>query len=109
MDANNSPAKDSGIDFENYLFIVKRKYQIIIDKMTPFVYRRWAAFGLSLITLLIRMYIKKGYAVIAYLLGLFYLNSLMLYLAPIEDPEEMNLQASDFVLPTRESDEYKGF
>ena len=109
MDTNNSSAKDSGIDFENYLFIVKRKYQVIIDKMAPFVYRRWAAFGLSLITLLIRMYIKKGYAVIAYLLGLFYLNSLMLYLAPIEDPEEMNLQASDFVLPTRESDEYKGF
>jgi len=45
--------------------------------------------------------------VIAYLLGLFFLNNLMLYLAPAEDPED--LEYNDFELPTRENDEYKGF
>jgi hypothetical protein len=34
------------------------------------------------------MYIKQGYAVIAYLLGLYYVNLIMLYLAPAEDPED---------------------
>ena len=46
---------------------------------------------------------------IAYLLGLFYLNNVMLFLAPAEDPEELEFKGGDFVLPTRESDEYKGF
>jgi len=54
-----------------------------------------------------RIYIKQGYAVIAYLLGLFFLNNLMLYLAPAQDPEET--EYNDFELPTRENDEYKGF
>ena len=56
-----------------------------------------------------RMYIQQGYAVIAYLLGLFYLNNIMLFLAPAEDPEELEFKSGDFVLPTQESDEYKGF
>ena len=46
---------------------------------------------------------------LAYLLGLFYLNSLMLYLAPAEDPEEIVNEEYDFSLPVREQDEYKGF
>ena len=46
---------------------------------------------------------------IAYLLGLFYLNNVMLYLTPIDDPDEMGSEAESFVLPTRENDEYKGF
>ncbi len=51
------------------------------------------------------MYIKQGYAVIAYLLGLFYLNHIMLYLSPLEDPDD-----HDTLLRTeREKDEYKGF
>ncbi len=54
------------------------------------------------------MYLKQGYAVLAYLLGLFYLNSLMLYLSPAEDLEDQNLPG-DFTLPVRENDEYKGF
>ena len=50
---------------------------------------------------------------IAYLLGLYYINLIMLYLAPAEDPEDlefkMSFEDAEFVLPTRENDEYKGF
>jgi hypothetical protein len=43
-----------------------------------------------------------GYAVVTYLLGLFYLNNLMLFLSPLEDPEEMEFQDdSEFILPMR--------
>ena len=46
---------------------------------------------------------------LAYLLGLFYLNNIMLYLAPAEDFEELEQKGQDFILPSREQDEYKGF
>ena len=48
---------------------------------------------------------------VAYLLGLYYLNHFFLFLAPAEDPEELEFSVidSEFVLPTREADEYKGF
>lgn len=41
---------------------------------------------------------------VAYLLGLFYLNHIMLYLSPLEDPSDDTLLQS-----SRERDEYKGF
>ena len=48
---------------------------------------------------------------VAYLLGLYYLNHIFLYLAPAEDPDELEFSSidSEFILPTREADEYKGF
>ena len=71
------------------------------------------AFFFMLVFFLFRMYVKRGYAVLAYLLGLFYLNNIMLFLAPAEDPEELAFRSGgDSVLPTREEEEpseYKGF
>ena len=45
----------------------------------------------------------------AYLLGLFYLNNIMLYLAPIDEPDEGSDDTSFLVQQPRDSDEYKGF
>ena len=53
------------------------------------------------------MYLQRGYAVLAYLLGLHWLNNGMLYLQPADDLED--LAYNDYELPTRENDEYKGF
>lgn len=54
-----------------------------------------------------------AYAVVTYLLGLWYLNQIMLYLSPLEDPEDQldqDLEGRDFVFTKKqESDEYKGF
>ena len=44
---------------------------------------------------------------IAYLMGLHYLNNLMLFLQPADQMEELSFE--DMTLPTREHDEYKGF
>ena len=43
----------------------------------------------------------RGYAVIAYLLGLHYLAKIMLFLSPAEDPEDLtyNDETGTFVLP----------
>ena len=40
------------------------------------------------------------YALITYLLGLYYLNNLLLFLSPAEDPEEMEFEA-EYILPVR--------
>ena len=40
------------------------------------------------------------YALITYLLGLFYLNQILLYLSPLEDPEEMDFD-TEYILPIR--------
>ena len=96
---------------EDAMFVAKRKMQIFLDKISFYPGRRWLCFALALAFFLTRMYVQQGYAVLAYLLGLFYLNNIMLYLAPAEDPDELEMGAmkGEFVLPTRESDEYKGF
>ena len=98
----------SKFDLEDIIFIAKRKIQAYTDRVSPYLKERWIAFTIVLSFFLLRMYLKQGYAVIAYLLGLFYLNSLMLYLAPVEDLENENVPG-DFTLPVRENDEYKGF
>ena len=89
-----------GIDVEDLMFLAKRKTQVFLDKISFYPGRRWIAFTVVLAFFLLRMYMQQGYAVIAYLLGLFYLNNIMLFLAPAEDPEELEFKAGEFVLPT---------
>lgn len=62
---------------------------MIMDKVTPKVECRWAVLTVTLLLFLLRMYIKQGYAVVAYLLGLTYINHVFLFLSPAEDPEEL--------------------
>jgi hypothetical protein len=59
------------------------------DKITPKFKERWAVTVMLLLILLFRIWYKRGYAVISYLLGLYWLNNIMLYLAPIDDPEDL--------------------
>ena len=110
-----TPLIIGGVDVEDAMFVAKRKMQNFLDKIAFYPGRRWCGFTFGLIFFLTRMYIQQGYAVIAYLLGLFYLNNIMLFLAPAEDPEEIefnnakNGHEGGGFLPTRENDEYKGF
>ena len=92
-------------DFEDAQFVAKRKIQVWLDKITPMRFERWIAFTIALGVFVVRIYLRQGYAVLAYLLGLFFLNNIMLFLAPNTDLEEEMSGA----LPVRENDEYKGF
>ena len=64
------------------------------DRITPKFFERWAAVVILLLLLGLRIVMSRGYAVITYLLGLYYLNNIMLYLAPIDDPEDCEDTAS---------------
>ena len=73
---------------EDYLFVMKRKYQVTMDKLTVYPKARWAALAVVASLFLLRVYIAQGYAVVAYLLGLTYINHIFLFLSPAEDPED---------------------
>ena len=97
----------AAIDLEEYMFIYKRKLQVFLDRVQPMKKERYACLAFMLCFFLLRMFMQQGYAVIAYLLGLYYLNNIMLYLQPADQLEDLSFE--DISLPTREQDEYKGF
>ena len=66
---------------------INRKVQMTLDRFTLYPIRRWASLLMLIALFIYRMYLKQGYAFLAYLLGLYYVNFVMLYLAPAEDPE----------------------
>ena len=68
------------IDLEDTKFLIKRKFRVFIDFITVYKLERWVAFCMVLALLVIRLLIIKTHAVIAYMLGIYYLKNLMLYL-----------------------------
>ena len=98
MDTNFNPNYDFGanpnepssgkIDFEDLKFLLKRKYQNFLDRTTIYPRERWLTLAVLCLLYCLRIYATQGYAVVTYLLGLFYLNHVMLYLSPLDDFEE---------------------
>ena len=80
-----------------------------MDRWTIFPRERWAVWLVTLLFFFLRVYLTQGYAVVTYILGLFYLNQLMLYLSPLVDPEDQDFEEMDNILPVRDNDEFKGF
>ena len=105
-----------------------------MDRVTIYKKERWLILAGILSLFALRVYYTKGkhdqcemndcigYAVVTYLLGLFYLNQVFLFLTPLEDPDELPYNTdSESILPTRyityrfiiianrESDEFKPF
>ena len=95
--------------FTDYWALITRKHQVLMDRWTIFPKERWVAIFVSLLVFLLRVYQTQGYAVVTYLLGLFYLNQIMLYLTPLVDPEEQDFEDRENILPVRDNDEFKGF
>ncbi len=94
------------------MFVLRRKYRLFIDRVAIYPRERWLCLLLfDLLYGLRVVFWTEGYAVITYLLGLYHLNLLMLYLTPLEDPDELDFVDGDpeFILPVRENDEFKGF
>ena len=86
-----------GFDCEDMMFVLKRKHQNWMDRATVMPTLRWGVLFIILALFFVRMYIQQGYAVVAYLLGLTYVNHIFLFLSPAEDPEDQEL--GEFHLP----------
>jgi len=89
---------------EGKLEKLTRAAQHYVDKTTIWVKSRWAAFVLLLALYALRIYVRRGFFVVTYGLGIYMLNLLIGFLSPAVDPE-----SDGPVLPTSDKEEYRPF
>eukprot|EP00933_Yihiella_yeosuensis_P046897 TRINITY_DN42516_c0_g1_i1.p1 TRINITY_DN42516_c0_g1~~TRINITY_DN42516_c0_g1_i1.p1 ORF type:complete len:188 (-),score=32.21 TRINITY_DN42516_c0_g1_i1:86-649(-) len=78
-------------------------FQRYLDKTVTWVKARWGAYFLLLTLFCARVYIKQGFFVVTYGLGIYMLNLFINFLSPAVDPD-----TEDGALPTTSS-EYRPF
>ncbi|KAK6024529.1 Rer1 family protein [Ostertagia ostertagi] len=62
------------------------KYQYYLDKLTPQTTVRWLMAVVAIITFCARILYLQGFYIVAYAVGIYYLNLLLLFLTPSIDP-----------------------
>jgi len=82
----------------------QRLLQHYLDKTVVWVRVRWACFFFCLVLFSARVYLKKGFFVVAYGFGIYMLNLFINFLSPAVDPE-----TEENALPTKESTEFRPF
>ncbi|KAM7510412.1 hypothetical protein LguiB_009287 [Lonicera macranthoides] len=92
-----------------WTFAASQKYQILLDKSTPFVLYRWIACLSIALIYVVRVYFVQGFYVVSYAVGIYILNLLIGFLSPQVDPELQDLADDGPGLPTRGSDEFRPF
>jgi hypothetical protein len=85
--------------------------QYYLDRITPYLTFRWLFNFLLLIIFFLRIIFSQGFYIIAYGLGIFLLNQLILFLTPKQDIALTTLDEDDHApsLPTKSSDEFRPF
>lgn len=78
--------------------------QILMDKSAPYIGVRWAAWVVLVILFALRIWMLKGFYIVAYALGIFNLNLLLGFLSPQVDPAQEGPG-----LPSKGNDEFKPF
>ena len=92
-----------GVDLWEKAITFKRKQQQFFDRIQGYVKLRWLAFATVIAFFGLRIYVKQGYAFLAYCLGLWMLTRTVLFLRPAHETD------TDLSLPVHETDEFKGF
>jgi len=85
---------------------IGRKYQYVMDKLSPMVTLRWIVFVVAFAMYFVRVYFLNGWFIVTYALGIYLLNQLIGFLSPQFDPEEGDFDAA---LPTRDNEEFRPF
>ncbi|CBZ51236.1 hypothetical protein NCLIV_043030 [Neospora caninum Liverpool] len=75
-----------------------------LDATTLYPKTRWLVFFALLALYVLRVYLLAGFFVVTYGLGIYLLNLLIGFISPQIDPE-----TDEFVLPVRETEEYRPF
>jgi len=84
--------------------LITQRIQIWSDKSAPYVAVRWALWLVLVAGFAARIWLLKGFYIVAYALGIFNLNLLLGFLSPQVDPA---LEGPS--LPSRGNDEFKPF
>jgi len=82
----------------------ERTIQHYVDKTTIWIKTRWSMFATMLLLFALRIYLKQGFFVVTYGLGIYLLNLLIGFLSPAVDPD-----ADGPSLPTTDKEEYRPF
>merc|ERR1719213_988194 len=82
---------------------LQRKGQHYLDKTTVWVKTRWTVLALSVLAYGVRVYLKQGFYIVTYGLGIYQLNLLIGFLSPAVDPD-----SEGPMLPTNDG-EYRPF
>merc|ERR1712224_1069820 len=82
---------------------LQRKGQHYLDKTTVWVKTRWSMLAVVVLMYGVRVYLKKGFYIVTYGLGIYQLNLLIGFLSPAVDPD-----TEGPMLPTRDG-EYRPF
>ncbi|CAK8995363.1 unnamed protein product [Durusdinium trenchii] len=86
------------------LLQAQRVLQRYLDKTVVWVRVRWSIFVVLLLLFAARVYIKQGFFVVSYGLGIYMLNLFINFLSPAVDPD-----TEETSLPMKESTEYRPF
>lgn len=108
---NNEDYQVKGREFMRNL---RERFQIYMDKVTPYPLYRWLFSVSALLIFMYRVYSYNQWYVICYALGIYYLNLVIDFLSPRIDPEFQAAQEdldpdSGPSLPTRVNDEFRPF
>lgn len=92
---------------------LERFIQYYLDRVTPYLLFRWLFNLFLLICFFLHIFFQQGFYIIAYGLGIFLLNQLILFLTPKDDSIISNDQIDDDDsaprLPTRSTDDFRPF
>merc|ERR1719203_1577359 len=83
---------------------LERSFQHYLDKTTIWIKTRWGVFCFLLVSYAVRVYLKQGFYIVTYGLGIYLLNLLIGFLSPAVDPE-----SDGPVLPTSDTEEFRPF
>jgi len=64
-----------------------RKYQYVLDRLSPQLAVRWGIFAGVMLLYLVRVFTVSGWYIVTYGLGIYLLNQLIGFLSPQFDPE----------------------
>ncbi|KAJ6221375.1 hypothetical protein RDWZM_007187 [Blomia tropicalis] len=88
-----------------------RRYQTFLDIWTPHVMHRWIFTFILFILFCMRVLYYQGWYIIAYALGIYYLNMLIAFLTPKIDPAIYDFENDEDgpSLPTSANEEFRPF
>ena len=94
---------------------LNRRYQVVVDSLTPYHAYRWAGTLGLLLLFLLRILAVQGWYVVTYALSIYLLNAFLLFLSPKFQPSvddmdnEADLEDEGPALPTKLDDEFRPF
>ncbi|KAI8813976.1 Rer1 family protein [Cladochytrium replicatum] len=96
-----------------YWVQVTRRYQKLLDDVTPYTEGRWAFTALCMVIYFLRVFLVQGWYIVTYALGIYLLNLLLGFLSPKFDPalEELDNDEEDgqSSLPLKNDEEFRPF